>query len=144
MAQYAGISDLERVGMPSKAIQNLAPSMLDDALQHASALIDSYLRARYTLPLVHPYADEIVRCTAIIATYDAMTRRGYNPAGPDEHFRLRYEDCIRWLEALAAGRVSLAATADATPTVNEGGGQVYSAGFPRTAGEVEANEERGW
>jgi phage gp36-like protein len=87
---YATRDDLFRLGLPEGALRGVSPATIEDALEAASRLADSYLRARYA-----------------IAAYDLMAVRCYDPVrGADEVLRLRYEDAIRWLERVAAGGAS--------------------------------------
>jgi phage gp36-like protein len=120
VAQYATTSDLQGGGLPAAALAGVSSAQQDAALLRAGDLIDSYIRGRATLPLASPYPGEIVRCNVIIAAYDLMQFRGYNPDEFDAGFRARYEDCLAWLRDLSAGRVNLAAAADATPAEREG------------------------
>ena len=116
---YASQDDLFRLGLPEGALRGVSPSTIEEALEAASRLADSYLRARYTLPLT-AWDGALSRAVAAIAAYDLMAVRGYDPArGADEVLRLRYEDAIRWLERVAAGEVS-PEVEDSTPDVREG------------------------
>jgi phage gp36-like protein len=103
---YATQDDLFRLGLPEGALRGVSPATIEEALEAASRLADSYLRARYALPL-SSWDESLTRAVAAIAAYDLMAVRGYDPArGADEVLRLRYEDAIRWLERVAAGGVS--------------------------------------
>jgi phage gp36-like protein len=116
---YATQDDLFRLGLPERAFRGVSPSTIENALEAASRLADSYLRARYVLPLT-AWDEALTRAVAAIAAYDLMAVRGYDPArGADEVLRLRYEDAIRWLERVAAGAVS-PEVRDSTPDVREG------------------------
>ena len=115
---YATRDDLFRLGLPEGALRGVSLSAIEDALKAASRLADSYLRARYVLPLT-AWDEALTRAVAAIAAYDLMAVRGYDPArGADEVLRLRYEDAIRWLERVAAGAVS-PDVEDSTPDVRE-------------------------
>jgi phage gp36-like protein len=48
---YATRDDLFRLGLPEGALRGVSPSTIEEALEAASRLADSYLRARYALPL---------------------------------------------------------------------------------------------
>ncbi|WP_003047195.1 DUF1320 domain-containing protein [Thermus aquaticus] len=114
---YATQSDLFRLGLPEGALRGVSPSTIEDALEAASRLADSYLRARYDLPLAS-WGRGLTRAVALIAAYDLMSRRGYDPTRPgQENLRMRYEDAIRWLEGVAAGKVD-PGVEDATPEVS--------------------------
>jgi phage gp36-like protein len=116
---YATQDALYRLGLPEKALRGVPQPTINNALEAASRLADSYLRARYTLPLT-AWDEALTWAVAAIAAYDLMAVRGYDPArGADEVLRLRYEDAIRWLERVAAGVVS-PEMQDSTPDVREG------------------------
>lgn len=80
------------------------------ALADASAEIDSYLSVRYLLPLQDhagaPMAAPtiLVRCACDIAIYRLQTLR---PADDIKDARLRYEDVVKLLKAIARGDVQL-------------------------------------
>jgi phage gp36-like protein len=84
--------------------------VVTDALADASEEIDSYLAARYTLPLVAPIPGVLVRVCCDIAMY-RMSIDG--PSMTDEK-RVRYEDAIKWLTNLAKGIVTLGVEEDTT------------------------------
>jgi phage gp36-like protein len=73
---------------------------LDKALADADAKIDSYLTARYVLPLaVAPQALKLYACDiARFLLHDDMAT---------EQVRKRYEDAIRFLEKVSEGKISL-------------------------------------
>ena len=73
------------------------------ALADASAVIDSYLRRRYFVPLATPPA-EIVRAACILARYDLAMGGGRDPSEP---VRLARKDIIEWLVMLKDGTVLL-------------------------------------
>jgi phage gp36-like protein len=75
---------------------------LDKALADASALIDSYLSQRYTLPL--PVVPEIVKRTCVDLALYQVVRGGTQAA---EDYRLRNEDAISWLRNIATGMAAL-------------------------------------
>jgi phage gp36-like protein len=102
------------------------------ACDSASEVVDSYLRDRYRLPL-SAWGVDIIRTTALIAVYDLLVVRGYNPsAGADVNVRLRYEDALKWLQMVARQEIQ----ANVTPMQHD------AAGFddPR----VLTNANRGW
>ena len=77
-------------------------AILTDQLQDASDLIDSYISQRYVVPL-SPVPDVIESVCETITLYKLYLRR---ETVPDSR-RDAYRDAIRWLEAVAAGKVSL-------------------------------------
>ena len=130
MSQYALPADFTALGLPAEAFASIEATTVTQALISASAVVDSYLRSRYQLPIVSSSPD-LTRVTVAIAVYDLLSRRGFNPDGSDENVRLRYNDAIGWLKDVAAGRAS-PDLVDSTPSNSEGRGSVSSA------------ESRGW
>ncbi|MBI5939717.1 MAG: DUF1320 family protein, partial [Caulobacterales bacterium] len=58
---------------------------------------------------------------ATIAIYWLMSRQGVATEGPEATIRKNYEDAIRWLEQVAAGKILLpAATGGESPPRDDG------------------------
>jgi phage gp36-like protein len=144
MSQYATATELQNFGIPAAALSGISPTIQNQHLTLASGKIDSYLRGRYSLPLVSPFPDEIIAATCALAAYTLLKRRGFNPDAYDSNFRDEYLSTLEWLVMLSEGKVNLCVDADATPTTQEGRPSVYSAGYRYTYGEVEGDEHRGW
>ncbi|MBE9102763.1 gp436 family protein [Vacuolonema iberomarrocanum] len=81
--------------------QQVDATVLNRALNDASATIDSYLGQRYTLPLPEAIPNVLIRCCLNI------TRYLLDSFNPREDVRKRYEDELRWLEKLARGLLTL-------------------------------------
>jgi len=138
---YADLPDLDRFGVQSSALVSL-PSVTKQAALDASAEeMDSYFRTRYPeLDAKTPgwkqftdWGQDVRRCNAILATYDLMVVRGYNPAsGADIALRDRYLDQIRWLERIARQEVQ----PNITPKMHE------IAGYDSPA--IATGDQRGW
>lgn len=80
------------------------------ALSEASGEMDTYIGSRYTVPLTGlsaTLAADLARVCCDIARY-----RLWDAAASDE-VRVRYEDALRLLRDIAAGRIALAPTAAA-------------------------------
>lgn len=122
---YADATDLERYGLPPDALEEIDSDTKTAALEAASKVADGYLGSAFVLPIT-AHGEDLTRAVVAIAVYDLMTRRGYNPDGTDSNIRLRYEDAIRWLDRVAAGRLTPADIVDSTPEVFEGGSFVVS------------------
>jgi phage gp36-like protein len=90
--------ELSNLDDPSATVIVNAP--IDAALADASALIDTYLGNRYSLPLAYTPA-VLVPCCLDIARHrlDRIRVR--------EDVRQAYEDRIRWLEQVCKGIISL-------------------------------------
>ena len=77
------------------------------ACEDAAAIADGYLSRAYPLPL-RTVPAALVSATADIARYrlhDDQVREGGDTGKTT--IRLRYEDAVRWLEAVADGKVAL-------------------------------------
>lgn len=120
--QYATLADLESVGLPPLALQGRSEAQKTQALIDASAVVDSYLSTRFTLPL-SAFGRDIVRATLAIAGYDLMFNRGFQPGADDSNgLKTRYDDAVKWLRDVAGGK--------ATPS---GADTVPASGFDATA-----------
>lgn len=76
---------------------------IERALDDASALIDTYLRRRYRMPLtVAP--SEVRRACCILGRYDLSTGGQRNPS---DQVKDGQQQTISWLKAIAAGTVHL-------------------------------------
>ena len=118
---YATTADLAAVGMVPQILNTIAGATQLAALAAASALADSFLQSRWTLPLAS-WGSDLARCVAIIAAYDLLSARGYNPAaGADVNWRLRYLDELAWLKEIAQGEQTPSAVIDSgSPGGNPG------------------------
>jgi phage gp36-like protein len=103
MSRYATTDDLKTFGLPAGALDG-SPIDVQKALDAASAFADSYLGARYTLPITTTDpALTIAVCG--IAAWMLMSRRGFNPDnGSDPVIRQGYEDARAWLTRVANGQ----------------------------------------
>lgn len=124
---YATVADFHVGGLRTGALDDVSDAEKLQALEGASRLIDDYLAARVTLPLVVFANASLRRATVIVATYDLLSFIGYNPEGDSDNFRLRYLDVLAWLEDVRDGKAPLpAGLEDSTPNASEGAPEVYS------------------
>lgn len=94
---YATVADLYVYGAPEKAFGQLSTLAKDAALDSASNDVDSYIRGRYSMPLIE-WDTSITEATCRIAAYNLLNVRGYNPAaGADINIKDRYDQSIAWL-----------------------------------------------
>lgn len=115
---YAAKADLP-TAINAAALAGVDDPTKDAALQQASSVIDSYLRDRYTLPLLQA-GNDIKRACLVMAVYYVMVARGYNPeAGGDPGIEKRYNDALAWLKLVAQGTVTPDIT-DSSPGGTEG------------------------
>jgi phage gp36-like protein len=104
--------ELSNLDTPNATAINV--TVLNSHLQDASEMMESYLW-RYTLPF--PQIPNSLRsCCLDIARY-----RAYRDVRDESDVRRRYEDWIKWLESVAAGKVKLG-TAGSPPEEVGGGG----------------------
>lgn len=87
----------DRSAPPTGALDS---AVMSRALADADGLIDGHLGARYAVPLASPSAD-IVRIACDIARYLL-----HDLAAP-EQVRAHYDDALRWLRDIAAGKLPL-------------------------------------
>lgn len=91
--EIASLEDADNTGTPDESVSA-------QALQDGTEEADSYVAARYTLPL--PSVPEpLSRAVCDIARFRLYKDR------PTEQVTYRYERTIKWLEQLAAGKVLL-------------------------------------
>lgn len=132
MTQYADETFLRNAGHDS-LLEGLTSASIDVSLVAASQTADSYLGARYTLPLL-AWGDDLRRAVCDIAAYDIATKKGFGLDGVVSLLRVRYEDVIKWLTKVAAGTVVPTGITDsATPSSST-----------RSRASVGSNTPRGW
>ena len=99
-SQYCNPSDLTTYGINPIALSDVSLPEQTAACVAASERADSYMRGRYSLPLLS-WGQDVTMMTAYVAVYMLMSARGYNPsAGADDMIRVRYEDAIKWFEGI--------------------------------------------
>ncbi|MEC4724520.1 DUF1320 family protein [Shewanella sp. D64] len=91
--------------------EGIVGSVLDVALNDATALINGYLAGRYTLPLVTA-PEMLERLSCDIARY------GLYDNGASEQVSKRFDDAVRFLEMVAAGRITLGITTEGDSPVS--------------------------
>lgn len=115
MSSYATTADLYLWGCPANGLLSFTAPQQQAALDGAADVVDGYLRDKYVLPLTGTIAPSLKRACAVIAAYDLLTARGYDPTtGQSEQIAHRYEMTVKWLEQIAKGQISPALT-DSTP-----------------------------
>lgn len=97
---YAGLTDLANVAQAAMFGASVTPTQQAAALLAASAEFDTCGLARYAYPIQQPYDPALVRDVCIVATYDLICFRGYNPqSGADKNYRDRALDVRKkWYE----------------------------------------------
>lgn len=121
--------------MPTEDVDALGTTWLENALEDASAWIDSRLRKRYAAPFSSPYPRAVLRWVADIVTEQAYLRRGANPldaqqqqiAAAAERARTEIKEAADGNEGL----FDLPLRSDTTATgISKGGPRSYSEQSP--------------
>jgi phage gp36-like protein len=94
--------------------------VITDVLTEASALIDSYCRVRYTVPLQS--SDQVKGLCLTLAEYFLYLRR----KRVNTDVRQSYEDAIAFLKDVSNGKAGLDQPATATPQTSGGDVQTTS------------------
>lgn len=118
--QYCSLSKFYLIGLQERAVKGQNPipdATLNQELISASAIIDTFLRPAYNLPLTS-WGEDVETICACIARYRIISYRGYDPNDNiDQQYRLQYEDCINLLQRVADGRGSLNVVDSSNQTV---------------------------
>lgn len=106
---YCTRSDLEsRFGTDVLAdLEYGRPSVVDEAIADASSLIDSYIGARYSLPLASVPS-------ILVSTARDLVRYSLD-IDPSDAVKNRRADAVRFLESLARGQATLGVAAASEP-----------------------------
>lgn len=116
--EVAQLADRERAGVAD-------PAVIASAIIDAEAEINSYLGARYALPISPSVPDQVKSLTAVIARYN-LHRRELDEGHPAY---IAYRDAVRYLERVASGLITLPLS-EGTAEAAQTGGLVYVAPTP--------------
>lgn len=123
---FANLDHLEGLGIPAAALGSVTPTKKVEQLAATTELASGILAGRYDLPIV-AWGGDLTMATAKIAAYELLSVRGFNPDGDDSNVRTRYEDAMKWLADVAAGRISPVGLIDSTPDEpDEGGAEIVT------------------
>jgi phage gp36-like protein len=99
MSAYAVLADLYAYGMPLVAMGAVSTATQQAILDARNDFADDKLRARYRLPLVAPFPVSLKQNVCMLAAWDVMIARGYNPAsGADTNIATRGEMAMKWFD----------------------------------------------
>jgi phage gp36-like protein len=115
---FANLEQLAGFGLPNAAISNLVATTRAEALAATTELASGILAARYTLPILL-WGTDLAQATCKITAYDLLSVRGFNPDGDDKNVRMRWQDAMDWLKAVAEGSISPVGLVD-SPTDDDG------------------------
>ena len=121
---YASPDELKTLGLPADALEEVTDPDIQAQLDADSGIMDLYIGSQYTLPISAPYPEALKRINVCLSVFQIMMRRGFNPEGPDAHYKENYTSCMEMLGQIRDGRLPIPGIVDATPTTNEGTPQV--------------------
>lgn len=99
MTAYATLTDLYAYGMPLVAMGSVSVGTQQIILDGRNDFADDKLRARYKLPLRTPYPASLKQNICMLAAWDVLVTRGYNPsAGADVIIATRGEQALKWFD----------------------------------------------
>ena len=78
---YGSIADFANYGVPAAGTTNITTAQIQAQLDRASAIMDTYFRHRWTLPVVSWGADVSSWCCTLAAWGLLSSIRGFNPEG---------------------------------------------------------------
>lgn len=107
MSSYATTTDLYNLALPAAALPTYIGSVMQQSmLDTCSDIVDSYIGARFRLPLTTPTAS-VKYAVCALAAYKLLLIRGYNPeVGKDEAIKSAHDEQIKWLEGVADGSIN--------------------------------------
>ena len=112
---YATLADLYVFGLPLVAMGSVLVATQQRCLDGRNDFADDKFRARYRLPLVPPYPDSLKQNICMLAAWDILMIRGYNPsAAADVNIAARGEMAMKWFDDVERQR--------AHPNVTEASG----------------------
>jgi phage gp36-like protein len=130
---YATSTDFDRFGIRPEALpQSITAQDKDAAISAASGRADSYLGARFRLP-ISAWGDDLRQAVCAIAAFELVASQvGFNPeAGHNMVLVTRKEDAIRWFEQVSRGHVTPAGIVETPPPTS-------------SVSRVKSNKQRGW
>lgn len=84
MTAYATRSDLASLGVRAGALTGASTSVQDQHLEAASRWFDTFIGARYPVPLTAPYDAAAVEAVCARAAWTFLRAQGYDPANADD------------------------------------------------------------
>ncbi len=95
------------LAIPAAAVSSIPPADQDQALAAASDEADSYMRNKYTLPLVS-WTQDLRRAVCRIAAYTLLSSRGFNPQenSGDQNIADNNSKAVAWLRDVGKGLAS--------------------------------------
>jgi phage gp36-like protein len=101
----------ELAKLTAEAGDDIDAAVMSEAIAQADAEIDSYLAVRYALPLDSVPA-RVKALSASLSLYHLYARRGV----AEGVWRQKYEDAVKFLRDVGAGRAEIIGATGAAPT----------------------------
>lgn len=105
---YATEAELTSLALPTGALRGVGSVDIAAVLEEASQEADSYLRARYAVPLTS-WGQDLTGAVCRLAAWRLLVRRGLDP--DSSAYQAAQDDAkaaIAWLRDVAGGRAHLA------------------------------------
>ena len=124
---YCDRNDIKRVIPEADLIeltsdgQEVDWGVVDNAILRASAIVDSYLGVRYSVP-ISPVPKILEDKATDIAVYLIYEKRAVGMTEVPEDVRRRYEDAIQWLKEVRDGKAVLSGVSVGGEQVNDASG----------------------
>lgn len=104
------LNDEDLSGYSSDEQQLVADAItwIEGRITAAARIIDSYIQAKYSLPLSQPQIDDsaLPGYAEVIAYHQMMIN------GPDEITKARYDEAMRWLKDVSRGLAKIGGSAE--------------------------------
>src|SRR6266851_1594679 len=103
---YATLADVYNSGLPQAAVGTVTTPQQQSILDSSNAKIDSYIGAKFTLPLVQ-WGPDLQNAAVVLTAYGIIAYRGFDHEDPgDVVFKERRDHVTKWLELIAEGKVT--------------------------------------
>ena len=111
IGRFGRIEMLRLSSVDGELPNEVSPAPVEQAIADADAIIDSYLRKRYRVPLA-PVPQAVTRAACVLARYDLAVGGDRQPADQVKSDR---KDVVAWLTQIANGTVTLEDAAPVEP-----------------------------
>ncbi len=104
--------------------EKLVP-LAEKAIEEADAEINGYLAKRYSIPL-SPVPKILNKFSVDVAVYNLVSRRGIDESDREKTVLTRYQSVIRFLTAVAEGKLALGVETESVEAAAVTGFQLHS------------------
>lgn len=108
-------ADLSGYTADEQQLAEDAIAWIEGRITGAARVIDSYIQAKYSLPLSQPQIDDsaLPGYAEVIAYHQMMIN------GPDDITKARYDEAMRWLRDVSRGLARIGGSADTEATASD-------------------------